>query len=427
MKFISILTLFLVFSNLLQLSAQECFPTVFEGEGTFYDGIAGTSSGNCSLPVAAGDYFHCAMNAFDYDNSNACGACITVTGPKGTITLTVVDSCPECARGDVDMTQEAFSQIADVIDGRVPISWKYTTCENNIDNSIQVVFKEGSSDFYTAIQVRNSIHAISNMEYQLENGSWGQLIRRSYNFFLKEDETGILSPMNLRLTSVLGEQLVLNNINRVANNVEINSNKQFSIPEDCNKETPEVVVIEETIEPDEIPETPEVVVVEEEEPDETPETTEVVVVEETEEPDETPETPEVVVVEETAEPDETPETPEVVVVEGTVEPTDENIVNPIEIINSEEEAIVIEENIEEVLYHNIITPNGEFITQIPKESNISKIKLYNLAGQNIEIETTIINENDINLDTNGLSTGMYIINLEEDSNNIPIVKKIIIK
>ena len=324
MKLINIIAFVFLLSSNLQLYAQECFSSTFEGEGTFYDGVAGSSAGNCSLPVAAGDYFHCAMNAFDYDNSNACGACITVTGPKGTITLTVVDSCPECARGDVDMTEEAFSQIADVNDGRVPISWKYTTCENNIDNSIQVVFKEGSSDFYTAIQVRNSIHAISSMEYQLENGSWGQLVRRPYNFFLKEDETGILSPMNLRLTSVLGEQLVLDNINRVNNNVEINSNKQFSIPENC----------------------------------------------------------------------------------------DDSILN---VDTFEKE------------YYNIVTTEGNIITRIPKENNFSDIKLFNLAGQEIDIVTSVSNGNNISINTDKLATGIYIINLEESNNRASASKKIIIR
>jgi len=86
-------------------------------------------SENCSLPVVSGDYMHCALNNFDYDGSNACGACIEVIGAKGSVILKVVDRCPECASGDVDMTEQAFDMIADVIDGRVPISWKFVPCE----------------------------------------------------------------------------------------------------------------------------------------------------------------------------------------------------------------------------------------------------------------------------------------------------------
>lgn len=41
--------------------------------------------------------------------------------------------------------------------------------------------------------------------------------------------------MNLRITSILGEQLIFENINFTnAIEVEIDTSKQFSIPEDCN-------------------------------------------------------------------------------------------------------------------------------------------------------------------------------------------------
>ena len=230
MKISNVLNLIFIFFSFSQLLAQECYPTIYKGEGTYYDGIAGTSSGNCSLPVADGDYFHCAINDFMYNNSEACGACVIVTGPKGSITLQVVDRCPECASGDIDMTEEAFSQIADVVDGRVPITWKYTTCENNINNNIQIVFKEGSSEFWTGVQFRNSTHAIASMEYQLTNGNWNAVTSEEYNYFIASE--GISSPMNLRVTSVLGDQLVFENINLI-NSVEINSNLQFSTTENC--------------------------------------------------------------------------------------------------------------------------------------------------------------------------------------------------
>ena len=231
MKINDSLKYFLIFFGLFQLTAQECFyDTTYSGEGTFYDGVAGSSSGNCSLPVAQGDFLHCALNNINYDGSNACGACITVTGPKGSVTLQVVDRCPECASGDVDMTEEAFSQIADVIDGRVPITWQYTTCESNITNDIKVVFKEGSSEFWTAIQFRNTTHAVATMEYLTDNNSWVSVDRELFNFFIATE--GISSPMNLRVTSVLGEQVVFENISLNLSE-EIGTNKQFTTPEEC--------------------------------------------------------------------------------------------------------------------------------------------------------------------------------------------------
>lgn len=237
MKTSHLIIAFLLFFSLFQSSAQQCYNTTYSGEGTFYDGVAGSSAGNCSLPVAEGDYFHCALNNIQYDNSNACGACVTVTGPKGSIVLKVVDRCPECASGDIDMTEEAFSQIADVIDGRVPITWTYTTCESNKDDDIKIVFKEGSSDSWTAIQFRNTTHGIASMEYQDANGNWISVSRALYNFFVAT--SGIPSPMNLRITSALEEQVVFENITLI-NSVEINTGKQFSTPNDCEDSTLDV-------------------------------------------------------------------------------------------------------------------------------------------------------------------------------------------
>ncbi|MFN8438850.1 MAG: hypothetical protein U0V72_14675 [Cytophagales bacterium] len=58
---------FLVFQI---LKAQEnCDKMLLwhHGEGTYYGGVAGSEGGNCSLPLAADDTLHVAMNHVDYD------------------------------------------------------------------------------------------------------------------------------------------------------------------------------------------------------------------------------------------------------------------------------------------------------------------------------------------------------------------------
>ena len=37
--------------------------------------------------------------------------------------LEIVDTCPGCADGDVDMSETAFKKLAPLNDGRIPISW----------------------------------------------------------------------------------------------------------------------------------------------------------------------------------------------------------------------------------------------------------------------------------------------------------------
>ncbi|KAJ1927644.1 hypothetical protein IWQ60_002747 [Tieghemiomyces parasiticus] len=76
--------------------------------------------------------FVASLNAPQFGNSinpNAnllCGQKALVTGPKGSVTVTIVDKCPPCKSGDLDLSVGAFDQIADQAAGRVPVRWTWT-------------------------------------------------------------------------------------------------------------------------------------------------------------------------------------------------------------------------------------------------------------------------------------------------------------
>jgi len=143
-----------------------------------------------------------AMNNTDYANSAVCGGCILLTGPSGSVTVRIVDRCPECAPGDVDLSAEAFALIANPADGRVPISWYDVACD--VDGPIVYRFKEGSSQWWTAIQVRNTRWAVSKLEVKV-NGAYQSIPRESYNYFV---ESGLgVGPYDIRVTDVWGHVL----------------------------------------------------------------------------------------------------------------------------------------------------------------------------------------------------------------------------
>jgi expansin (peptidoglycan-binding protein) len=79
--------------------------TTRSGEGTYY---GATGEGACSFD-ASSNRMVAAMNHTDYAGSAACGEYVTVTGPKGKVTVRITDECPECAAGDIDLSAEAFS------------------------------------------------------------------------------------------------------------------------------------------------------------------------------------------------------------------------------------------------------------------------------------------------------------------------------
>lgn len=173
------------------------------GDGTYY---IGSSAGNCSY--AAGETMYAAMNHVDYANSAVCGAFVKVTGPKGQVTVKITDQCPECASGDIDFSPEAFDLIANRVDGRVPISW-HVVSGGNIGN-IQYVVKDGSNQWWTAIQPRNHRNPVTKLEV-LVGGTYQTLVRQDYNYFLASSGLGV-GPYTIRLTDTYGEQLVTSGI-----------------------------------------------------------------------------------------------------------------------------------------------------------------------------------------------------------------------
>ena len=171
------------------------------GEATYYDA---DGTGNCSFEASPGDLMVAAMNEADYAGSGACGACAAIDGPAGRVVVRIVDRCPGCAPGDIDLAPEAFERIADLSAGRVPITWRYVACE--VDGPIVYRFKEGTNPFWTAIQVRNHRHAIASLEARLAGGGWEAVPRENYNYFVEVDGLGE-GPFDLRVTDVEGNAL----------------------------------------------------------------------------------------------------------------------------------------------------------------------------------------------------------------------------
>ncbi|KAJ1969489.1 hypothetical protein H4R34_006158 [Dimargaris verticillata] len=102
----------------------------FTGKATFY-GIGGMNA--CGWTDNPEDYT-AALNAPQYGNvanthdGPSCGKCAMVTGPLGSLKVTITSLCPECQHGDLDLSESAFVLVANKVDGRVDITWSYVGC-----------------------------------------------------------------------------------------------------------------------------------------------------------------------------------------------------------------------------------------------------------------------------------------------------------
>lgn len=179
---------------------------VHTGEATFY---GGGYEGGCAMldPIFKEDYWITAMNLPDYNCAELAGAYLEVTGELGTIHVLVTDLLPEGKKGDLDLFTEAFPLIAPVEKGRVPVSWKIIPLDSAEDAPMRYKYKDGSSPFWCAVQVRNHRYPIETLEYLNEDGEFVALPRRNFNYFEAQRGLGE-GPFTFRITDIYGQVVI---------------------------------------------------------------------------------------------------------------------------------------------------------------------------------------------------------------------------
>lgn len=205
----------------LVMAAEPPVNPIQVGIATYY---AATGDGACMFGPSPHDLMVAAMNAEEYDQAAWCGAYVRVTGAKGQITVRIVDLCPECQAGHLDLSREAFALIDELHLGRVPIQWQLVSPA--ISGPIQYHFKDGSNQWWTAVQIRNHRNPIAKLEYRLGNGQWAEVPRTSYNYFVQTNPGMGVGPYTFRVTDRYGNVLSDSGIPFVENGT-VNGSSQF--------------------------------------------------------------------------------------------------------------------------------------------------------------------------------------------------------
>ncbi|MEW1718569.1 RlpA-like double-psi beta-barrel domain-containing protein [Streptomyces sp. NPDC093109] len=96
------------------------------GQATWYNtglGACGWYNNDSELVVAISPALYGTYP--NPNNSPACGRRMAVSGPWGSVTVTVVDRCAGCATNDIDLSPTAFSRIGDLNAGRINVNWNW--------------------------------------------------------------------------------------------------------------------------------------------------------------------------------------------------------------------------------------------------------------------------------------------------------------
>lgn len=171
------------------------------GTATFYDSKG--AGGNCSRPAAPANRRYVALGPAEYAAGAACGGQLDVTGPKGTVRVLVMDQCPECEPGHLDLSAEAFARIADPVRGVVKVSYR-AVVNPPLPGPLTFRIKEGASRWWFAVLVGDHGNPLRSVEVR-QNGGWRAAARQDYNYWLVDSGAGP-GPYTIRVTDAYGHR-----------------------------------------------------------------------------------------------------------------------------------------------------------------------------------------------------------------------------
>ncbi|KAI1212591.1 barwin-like endoglucanase [Annulohypoxylon truncatum] len=113
-------------STVLAVALAATQGLAYSGDMTYYT----PGLGACGKYNTESDHIVALAPAqYGYDanpnNAAVCGKTIKISYGGKTATATVVDKCPECASGSIDVSPAVFKELASLDKGRVKVTWSY--------------------------------------------------------------------------------------------------------------------------------------------------------------------------------------------------------------------------------------------------------------------------------------------------------------
>jgi len=163
---------------------------------------------NCSYSPPA-DGLYVALPAPEYAGAADCGGYLEVSGPDGSVRVKVIDQCPECAAGHIDLSETAFARLAPLSAGLVSVSYALLA-DPALPGPVSVEVKQGSSRYWLALLADNTGNPLAAVQVETPSG-WLPLARASYNYWIAPSGAGA-GPFTVRLTDIRGHQVTVSGI-----------------------------------------------------------------------------------------------------------------------------------------------------------------------------------------------------------------------
>ena len=165
---------------------------------------------NCSYPSPPANNLFVALSPSEYNSAAACGGYLTVTGPDGSVTVQVIDQCPECATGHIDLSEPAFAKLAPLSAGLINVHYQYLA-DPALPGPITMEVKSGSSQYWLALLADNTGNPLASVQVETGSGGWISLARANYNYWIAQSGAGS-GPFTVRLTDTQGNQVTVRDV-----------------------------------------------------------------------------------------------------------------------------------------------------------------------------------------------------------------------
>jgi expansin len=169
-----------------------------------------TGTGNCSYPSPPADGLFVALSPAEYHGAAACGGYIEVSGPDGSVQAEVIDQCPPCAAGHVDLSEAAFARIAPLSAGLVSVTYR-AVADPALPAPVAIRVKEGSSRYWLALLAMNTGNPLASVQAEGASGGWRDLVRADYDYWIAASGAGD-GPFTVRLTDTAGHQVTVRGV-----------------------------------------------------------------------------------------------------------------------------------------------------------------------------------------------------------------------
>jgi expansin len=192
----------------VQDSGPACAASPTKGKATYF-GLDG-GLGNCSFPTPPANDLFVAMSPPEYGTAAPCGTYLDVTGPKGKVRVKVIDSCPPCTPGHIDLSLTAFRKIGEPVQGIIPVTYR-PVANPPVPGPLSVRLKEGSSQYWLAVLIDNHANRLTSVQIASPGGAFHTAKREPFNYWTLPSGAG-RGPFKIKITDAYGRSTTLPNI-----------------------------------------------------------------------------------------------------------------------------------------------------------------------------------------------------------------------